>query len=70
MGKQIKLTFYFFTWPVMGKQNNTVKFGVPEFFGCFGVPGALGCFGVFQSVSVFLCSGVLGFSTCHSFNHF
>ena len=32
--------------------------------------GALGCSGVFQSVSVFLCSGVLGFSTCHSFNHF
>ena len=32
--------------------------------------GALGCSGVFHSVSVFLCSGVLGFSTCHSFNHF
>ena len=28
------------------------------------------CSGVFQSVSVFLCSSVLGFSTCHSFNHF
>ena len=45
-GKQITVTFYFFsTWPVKGKQNNTVKFGVPEFFGCAGV-------------SVFRCSGV------------
>ena len=33
------LSFYFFcTWSVMGKQNNTVKFGVPGFFDCSGVP--------------------------------
>ena len=29
--------------------------------------GALGCSAVFQSVPVFPCSGVPGFSTCHSF---
>ena len=65
--KQITLTFYFFTWSVMENQKNIVKFGVPGFFGCSGVPG---CSGVFQSVSVLMCSGVSGFSTCHSFNHF
>ena len=49
----------FFTWSVMGNQNNIVKFGVPGFFGCSGVPG---CSGVFRSgpncfgVPVFLCS--------------
>ena len=32
--------------------------------------GALEGSGVFQSVSVFPSSGVPGFSTCHSFNHF
>ena len=53
MGKQITLTFYFFTWSVIGKQNNTVKFVVPVFR---GVPG---CSGVPE------CSGVPGFSTCH-----
>ena len=26
----------------MGKQNNTVKFGVSGFFGCSGVPGCCG----------------------------
>ena len=46
MGKQIRLTFYFFTWSVMGNQNNIVKFGVPGSFGCSGVPG---CSGVFRS---------------------
>ena len=51
------LSFYFFsTWSVMGKQNNTVKFGVPGFFDCFGVPGCSG-------VPVFRCSGVPSFST-------
>ena len=39
----------FFTWYVMGKQNNNVKFGVPGFFDCSGVTG---CSGVFR------CSGV------------
>ena len=59
VGKQITLTFYFFTWSVMGNQNNIVKFGVPGFFGCSGVPG---CSGVFRSVPecfgvpVFWCS--------------
>ena len=54
----------FFTWSVMGKQNNMVKFGVPGFFGCSGVPG---CSGVFWSVPdcfgvpVFRCSGVAVF---------
>ena len=58
-GKQITVTFYFFsTWPVKGKQNNTVKFGVPEFFGCAGVP-------VFRCSGVPGCSGVHDFSTCH-----
>ena len=49
----------------MEKQNNIVKFGVPEFFGCSGVPGCSGvfrgvlnCSGVFQSALVFLCSCV------------
>ena len=28
----------------MGKQNNTVKFGVPGVFGCSGVLGLLGVF--------------------------
>ena len=28
--------------------------------------GVLGCSGAFQSVSVFPCSAVPGFSTCHS----
>ena len=61
----------FFTWSVMGKQNNTAKFGVPGFFDCSGVPGCSGvfrgvpgCSGVFRSVPVFRCSGVPGFSTC------
>ena len=47
----------------MGKQNNTVKFAVPGFFGCSGVPlfrDVPGCSGV----PVFRCSGVPGFSTC------
>ena len=38
----------------MGKQNNTVKFGVPGFFGCSGYPWYSG---------VLWCSGVPGFST-------
>ena len=41
----------FFTWSVMGKQNNTVKFGVPGFS---TVP-------VFRGVPMFQCSGVLVF---------
>ena len=48
----------------MGNQNNIVKFGVPEFFGCSGVPecsgvfrGALGCSGVLWGALG--CSGVL-----------
>ena len=41
----------------MGKQNNTVKFSVPGFFGCSGV---------FRSVSVFQYYSVPGFSTCRS----
>ena len=56
----------------MGKQNNTVKFGVPE---CSGVPvfrrsgvpvfrGVPGCSGVSGCSGVFRCSGVPGFSTC------
>ena len=44
----------------MGKQNNIVKFGVPGFSAVPVFRGALGCSGVFQSVSVFLCSGVPG----------
>ena len=32
VGKEITLTFYFYAWPVMGQQNNIVKFGVPGFF--------------------------------------
>ena len=46
----------FFTWSVMGNQNNIVKFR-----GFLAVPvfrGALGCSRVFQSVSVSLCSCV------------
>ena len=43
----------------MGKQTNTVKFGVPGFFGCSNV---LGCFRVFRGVPG--CSGLPGFSTC------
>ena len=39
MGKLIFDIFFFNTWSVMGKQNNTVKFGVPGFFGRSGVPG-------------------------------
>jgi len=39
-----------------GKQNNTVKFGVPVFFGCSGVGGVPGCSRVFQGVLG--CSGV------------
>ena len=45
----------------------------PKLFYVLCVPG---CSGVFRSVSecfgvpVFRCSGVPGFSTCHSFNHF
>ena len=35
----------------MGKQNKTVKFGVPGFFGWSSVPG---CSGVFWGVPVFL----------------
>ena len=65
----------FFTWSVMGKQNNTAKFGVPGFFDCSGVPGCSGvlrgvpeCSGVpvfrCSGVPVFRCSGVPGFSTC------
>ena len=40
----------------MGKQNNTVKFAVPGFFGRSGVPLFQGvrCSGVFQGVPVFL----------------
>ena len=37
----------FFTWPVIGRQNNTVKFGVPWFFGCSGFP-ILRCSGMFR----------------------
>ena len=63
------------------EKKNTVKFGVPGFFGCSGVfrgvpgcsrvfPGVPGCSGVFRGVPVFRCSGVpvfwcFGFSTCH-----
>ena len=58
--------FIFFAWPVIGKQNNTVKFGVPGFFACSGVPGCSSvpvfrCSGAFRSVPVFRgvpgCSG-------------
>ena len=42
MGKQITLTFYFFTWSVIGQQNNTIKIGVPGFFDCSGVPECSG----------------------------
>ena len=59
----------FFTWSVMGQQNNTIKIGVPGFFDCSGVPGCFGvfrgvprCSGVFRSVPVFRCSGVPGCS--------
>jgi len=41
-----------------GKQNNTVKFGIPGFFGSSGVGGVPGCSGVFW------CSGIPGFGTC------
>ena len=71
-------SFYnlFFTWSVMGKQNNTVKFGVPGFFDCSSVLGCSGMFRcssvqgcssvpVFRGVPVFRCSSVPGFSTCH-----
>ena len=59
-------------WSVMGNQNNIVKIGVPGFLAVPVFQGA----GVFRSVPecfgvpVFRCSGVPGFSTCHSFNHF
>ena len=61
----IYIDILFFTWSVMGKQNNIVKFGVPGFLAVPVFRGALGCSGVFQSVSVFPCSGLPGFSTCH-----
>ena len=73
MGKQITFTFYFFTWSVMGKQNNT---GVPGFFGCSDVPGSSGvfrcsrvfqCSRVFWCSRVFQCSGVPGFSTSQKY---
>ena len=60
-----KFRFTFFTWSEMGKQNNTVKFAVPGFFGSSGVPGCSGfpvfrgvpgCSGVFRGVPG--CSGV------------
>ena len=37
----------------MGKQNNTVKFAVPGFFGCSGIPACSGVL-VFRGVPVFL----------------
>ena len=55
--KTNNIDILFFTWPVMGKQKNTVQFNVPGLFGCSGV---------FRSVPVFQCSSVpefLGFST-------
>ena len=59
----------FFTWYVMGQQNNTIKMGVPGFFDCFPVfRGVPECSGVpvfrCSGVPVFRCSGVPGFSTC------
>ena len=59
VGKQITLTFYFFTWSVMGNQNNIVKFGVPGFFWLFRCSGVL--WGVPECSRVFRCSCVLVF---------
>ena len=59
LGQTNYIDILFFTWSLMGNQNNIIKFGVPGFFGCSGVPG---CSGVFRSVSecfgvpVFRCS--------------
>ena len=46
----------------MEKKNNTIKFGVPGFFGCSGVPvksvPVFQSVPMFRSVPVFRCSGV------------
>ena len=47
---------HFFTWSVIGKQNNTVNFN-SVFWGFSAVP-------VFRGVAVMWCSRVPGFSTC------
>ena len=51
VGKQIALTFYF--WSVTKKQNNNVKFGFPVFFGSSSVPGCSHVLG-YSSFLVFL----------------
>ena len=52
----------FFTWSVMGQQNNTIKIGVPGFFRLFRCSGVFrgvpGCSGVFRCSGVPGCSGV------------
>ena len=55
--KTNNIDILFFTWPVMGKQKNTVQFNVPGLFGCSGV---FRCSEVFQcsNVPVFQCSSV------------
>ena len=67
-----KLHWHFIFYMVCnGKSKQHRQIRCSGFF--FAVPvfrGAPGCSGVFQSISVFLCSGVPGFSTCHSFNPF
>ena len=68
VGKHITFDMLIFTCSAIGKQNNTIKFGVPEFLAVpvfWGVPGCSDI-PVFRcsSVLVFQCSGVRCFSTC------
>ena len=71
VGKQITLTFCFFTWPVMGKVNSTIRFSVPGFLCCSGVPGDAMCSWAFWNFwDGPGCSGVPGFLGCSDVNGF
>ena len=68
-----KLHWHFIFYMVCNGKSKQYR-QIPGFLGCSGAPG---CSGMFRSVPecfgvpVFRCSGVPGFSTCHSFiNYF